>query len=94
LVEWDADIYYWDKKTGERTVLEMQNEIHIPESSIRTKGKPRYKRAILKDDIETLRQKLIEDFKQISNQKQYIKLRGSLIYKEFFNAINKRFGVE
>lgn len=90
LMEWDADVFHWDKKTGERTIIEMQNELMIPENSIRKKGIPRYKRAILKDDIEILRQQSIKRMKNAVE----VYSREWLMSVAVEKIINELFGIE
>ncbi len=90
LAEYDADIYHWDKKVGETIEIELCQRLMIPENSIRTKGMPRYFRAVRTSDIETLRRKLIDDIEE-----ELIKISNycdtSVNKERLVKKVNKRF---
>jgi len=65
LAEFDADIFHWDKKIGETKEIEMCSRVMIPENTIRPKGKPTYFIARKQEDINRLREKLIEEIKKL-----------------------------
>jgi hypothetical protein len=51
LYEWDADIKHWNDVVGKTIEYEVQPRLMIPENSIEKKGQPRYKIAVLKDEV-------------------------------------------
>lgn len=92
LKEFDADIYHWDKKVGETIEIEVSPRIMIPERSIRTKGEPRYFTTMRTSDIDTLKNKIINDIDTTIDCADTSKLEKWQIIEEVLEVIEKRFG--
>jgi len=88
-----SDVWSLKGKKVKSTILEFPKE-HKPDGTISIPEKWKNKDAYLASDIDTLRQKLIDDFEKEYNESSLLTLPINLSKENIKKIINKRFGVE